>query len=94
MSRTAQQYEAKADGLGDVFISEVEVATEQIVKCPESAPALGKHLRRKILNRFPYAVLYAVGADVIQVVAIMHQHRGPEFIARGLRAGGTDTDDA
>jgi hypothetical protein len=92
--RSAREYEGKAEGLGELFISEVEAATTQIEAYPASAPAFGRHLRRKILSRFPYTILYAVGTDVIRVVGIMHQHRGPEFIARRLRVEGIDENDA
>jgi plasmid stabilization system protein ParE len=91
--RTARDYESKAPGLGGLFLTEVEAATEQIQRFPESAPVFGARLRRKILNRFPYAVLYATAAEVIRIVAIMHQHRGPDFIARRLRIEGSHGDD-
>ena len=36
-------------------------------------------MRRRMLNRFPYGLLYAVEADRIIVVAVMHLHRRPGY---------------
>jgi hypothetical protein len=94
LTQTARKYEAEAEGLGGLFVAEVQAATEQIKQFPDSAPAFGMLLRKKILSRFPYSVLYAVGTDMIRVVAIMHQHRGPEFVARRLKASGVHEDNA
>jgi plasmid stabilization system protein ParE len=82
---TAREYQAKAPGLGEKFISEVETATRQISAFPESAPAFGERLRRRILKRFPFALLYSVREDLVWIVAIMHQSRGPVFIAERLK---------
>ena len=81
----AREYEAKAPGLGEKFISEVEAATRQIPEFPESAPAFGMRLRRRILKRFPFALLYSVREDLVWIVAVMHQSRGPLFIAERLK---------
>lgn len=36
--------------------------------------------RRIALKRFPYMAIYRVVGDVVQVVAVLHQHRDPEAI--------------
>jgi hypothetical protein len=35
-------------------------------------------LRRAVMRRFPFAVLYEVNANEIQVVAVFHSRRNPE----------------
>ena len=36
-------------------------------------------IRRFVLNRFPYKLLYAIEGEVVVIVAVMHQHRHPEY---------------
>lgn len=36
-------------------------------------------IRRLILSRFPYKLLYSVEADHIYVIAVAHQHREPNY---------------
>ena len=85
VATTAREYEEKAPGLGEKFIVEVEAATQQVSAFPESAPAFGRRLRRQLLNRFPFALLYSVNEESVWVVAVMYQGRGPVFIAKRLK---------
>jgi hypothetical protein len=32
-----------------------------------------------VLNRFPYAILYRIASDEVQIVAVMHLHRRPGY---------------
>jgi plasmid stabilization system protein ParE len=82
---TARHYEDIAPGLGETFITAVEAATEQIAAFPESAPAFGPNLRRKLVSRFPFSVIYSVRNESIWVVALMHQSRGPIYVAERLK---------
>ncbi|KIG14960.1 hypothetical protein DB30_06149 [Enhygromyxa salina] len=34
-------------------------------------------IHRALLRKFPYAVIYRVRADVVQVATVTHQHREP-----------------
>jgi plasmid stabilization system protein ParE len=83
--RESKKYERIADDLGELFISDVEAATDRLATFPESGPVLHGRFRRWVLKRFPFAILYSVSTAEIRVVAIMHQHRGPEFMARRLK---------
>lgn len=71
--------EGRKTGLGEQFRHEVHRSAEQIVRSPLLWPLFFKEVRRCLLKRFPYALLYAVEADVIYVIAIAHQHRKPGY---------------
>jgi plasmid stabilization system protein ParE len=86
----ARKYERKAEGLGELFIAEVEEASEQIADFPESGVAVQYPVRRLLLKRFPFSILYTVGVDVVRILALMHQSRGPEFVARRLKREGVE----
>ena len=81
---TAREYERKAPGLGERFIAEVEAATGQLSAFPGSGTGFGPRLRRRLVTRFPFALLYSVREECVWVVAVMHQSRGPTFLARRL----------
>jgi plasmid stabilization system protein ParE len=60
------------------FRSALLEAMDQIAERPELSPPFDGSLRRRLLQAFPYGVLYEAGADAVLVVAIMHLHRKPD----------------
>lgn len=75
-------YEDRRSGLADDFVSEMRSAFDAIRENPRSAPQLeyysGPHeIRRQMLHRFPYAVVYLCRPDEIVVVAVAHTRRRP-----------------
>ncbi len=85
LADAADYYDEQSQGLGDVFLLEVARALRQLSEVPLSCPIVQDQLRRRPLFRFPYSVLYRVAADQVQVVAVIHQRRGPKYIAKRLR---------
>lgn len=82
-------YEQEAAGVGMLFVAEVHRTISFLCEHPHAAPDLGGGIRRKVLDRFPYSVLYAVEADSILVVAVAHQKRRPTYRrGRTRRSGG------
>ena len=53
-------YELRQVGLGSGLLGEVEQALNIILTSPEASPRIGRRLRRKLLWRFPYNLIYAV----------------------------------
>jgi plasmid stabilization system protein ParE len=82
LTTVSAEYESKAPHLGSLFIDEFEDVVSRLGRFPLCGTAFGERFRRTILRRFPYLVVYAISGDVLRIVAIMHQHRGPDFIAR------------
>jgi plasmid stabilization system protein ParE len=79
---TAIWYEDRRPGLADDFFTQMRSAFELIRQDPLSAPKLeyysGPHeIRRRMLHRFPYAVVYLCRSDEIVVVAVTHTRRRP-----------------
>jgi plasmid stabilization system protein ParE len=75
----SSNYEALQVGLGHAFLDEVADAFDQIQQHPLAWAILTDHLRRRLLHRFPYGVVYQIEADQIFVVAVMHLHRQPDY---------------
>ena len=79
LSDTALYYELESAGLGIAFLGEVERCLRSISKHPEAAPILSGTIRRRVLRRFPYALLYTVKPDGIKVLAVMNIKRRPAY---------------
>ena len=82
LNDAASYYNASRPGLGQTFLDEVERAVAQILEYPEAAPLVNRTVRKKLVRRFPYSVMYSVRAEGIRVLAIAHQQRRP-FYWRG-----------
>jgi plasmid stabilization system protein ParE len=78
-------YEAQAPGLGKEYTVEVRQALSRIEDHPEAWQRLGRRVRRYLLHRFPYGLIYAPLPNEIVIVAVMHLHRKPGYWRGRLR---------
>ena len=76
---TAVYYERNVRGLGERFGGEVRHALERLLEYPELGVPMDAELRRLMLTRFPYSLIYNVTADVLRVVAVAHARRRPNY---------------
>jgi len=72
-------YEDCATGLGVDFSAEIHAAIQRIQAFPLAWHVLEGDIRRALVHRFPYGVLYAVEENRIWIVAVMNLHRQPEY---------------
>ena len=81
-------YDDQKPGLADEFLAQLRATFQIVRQNPLGAPLLeyysGHHeIRRQLLHRFPYAVVYLCRAEDIIVVAITHTRRRPlHWLAR------------
>ena len=78
-SAAVAYYAAIDQELGADFLKQLENAITRIVGAPE---AWTKHMagtRRCLLHRFPYGVVYQIRSESIQIVAVTHLHRKPQY---------------
>ncbi len=75
----AQYYELQATGLGSEFLDKIDAAIEDIREHPDRWPILKTNIRRRLVHRFPYALLYRVDSDEIIIQATMHLRRRPDY---------------
>jgi len=87
LAAAAQFYEAQAENLGLDFLSAVQRAAQQIMEYPDSGGPFGLHLRRVLVPRFPYGLVYRVEPERLYVVVVMHLHRQPGYWRSRLRQG-------
>jgi plasmid stabilization system protein ParE len=79
MNEAARFYEGRSEGLGEDFLDEVQRTVESILAFPKSGPVVSENLRRRILRRFPFGLLYATDAERIVIVAVAHLKRRPGY---------------
>ena len=84
LRESAHWYEQKRDGLGDDFVSSVERALEIIETRPRQFTQMnvgskGREVRRCVLKRFPYLIIFEILSEEILVVAIAHSKRKPRY---------------
>lgn len=72
-------YEGQFVGLGLRFIEELDQAVSRILEFPAISPEIDSGLRRCILPRFPYGIIYSVDETWLTVVAVAHLHREPRY---------------
>ena len=72
-------YETEQVGLGAAFLAEIRRSTGAIVEYPEASPIIRGTVRRRLCNRFPYALLYEQHLAEIRVLAVMHLKRRQNY---------------
>ena len=79
MNEAAQFYEDRREGLGADFLDEVQHTVDSILAFPKGGPVVSENLRRRILRRFPFGLLYATEVERIVIVAVAHLKRRPGY---------------
>jgi plasmid stabilization system protein ParE len=79
MLDAARYYESQAAGLGADFLSKVQNAVKDIAEHPEMWPVIRFEIRRRLVHRFPYGILYRIGPEEVVVVAVAHLRRHPTY---------------
>lgn len=79
LNDAAQYYELESQGLGASFLQEVDRCLRLIDEHPEAGAILRGAVRRRLLRRFPYAILYKTGSVGVRVLAIMNLKRRPTY---------------
>ena len=79
----AEWYERRRKGLGDDLLAEVTRAVEAVAESPETWPpwtrALREGVRRFLLTRFPFSLVFVIREDYVLVVAVAHSKRTPRY---------------
>ena len=69
-------YAAKANvELGLAFVTEFERTANLFLENPVLGAIFSGNLRRHLLRRFPYSVIYQITAEEIRIVAVAHHRR-------------------
>lgn len=79
MRNAAIYYETQVAGLGVVFLTKIEAALRDIASNPEVWPIIKNGIHKRRVYRFPYSLIYRIDANSVVILAVMHQHRRPDY---------------
>jgi toxin ParE1/3/4 len=77
-------YERQKPGLGQEFLGEVRACLHRIHEQPSVGSRLPgmeavEGVRRLLMERFPYALVYREGGNEVRVLAVAHTRRRPGY---------------
>ena len=70
-------YRERGLELGEEFHRALDSCVATIQRLPESHPVIYRDIRRALMNRFPYGILYVREGDAITVLTCFHAKRDP-----------------
>lgn len=70
-------YEERRPGLGTEFLAAVRDALAAVEEAPRRYPVIRNDVRRAMVRRFPYSILYVAEPDATVVLACFHGRRDP-----------------
>jgi plasmid stabilization system protein ParE len=79
MNEAAEFLDRQCPGLGIAFLAQVRQAVDTIRSFPEAGRLLEGQVRRKLVVKFPYSVVYSIRSTQIRVLAVAHHKRRPYY---------------
>ena len=76
--KAIEYYNSVRDGLGYEFVLEIDKGIKNIEKFDSAWQLLSAGIRRYLIKRFPYGIIYSKDKDTIIVLSIMCLHQKPE----------------
>jgi toxin ParE1/3/4 len=81
MLEAAQYYESQTRGLGHEFLVEVQRTVARIIENPRLGQIVREAIRRRLMPKFPFGILYRIDPNEIVIIAVMHLRRRPGYWA-------------
>ncbi|MEI7616746.1 MAG: type II toxin-antitoxin system RelE/ParE family toxin [Actinomycetota bacterium] len=72
-------YELEYPGLGEKFREEIKKSIKRLIEHPNAWVTETGEVRKYLVHKFPYSILYSIEKDHIYIIAIAHQHRKPNY---------------
>ena len=71
--------ELRTKGLGRRFLSEIRKAESSIAEFPLSAAEIRPGIRRRVLHKFRYSLIYSEEQEELVILAVAHSSRRPGY---------------
>ena len=71
--------ELQAKGLGQRFFAEVRRTESLIAQFPQSAEEIRPGVRKRILRKIRYSLIYSIEKDDVLILAVAHHSRRPGY---------------
>lgn len=77
-------YDDLVFGLGKKFVIEIERCFKIIKGNPLAYPIIRENIRKAVVIKFPYSILYRMEKNTVYILAVMHQKRKPKYWAKRM----------
>jgi plasmid stabilization system protein ParE len=71
--------ELRANGLGRRFFEEIRRSEKLISQFPESAEEIRPGIRKRVLRKFRYSLIYSIEEEGVLILAVAHHSRRPGY---------------
>ncbi|MEA1960219.1 MAG: type II toxin-antitoxin system RelE/ParE family toxin [Bacillota bacterium] len=78
-NKAIDYYDQIDSGLEYDFALEVYSTIKRSVEFPKAWAIIDNPIRRSLVKRFPYGVLYSEEQEGLFIIAVMHLHRRPDY---------------
>jgi toxin ParE1/3/4 len=79
IAEAADYYDAREAGSGTRFIWSVMATVGEVAAHPEAWAEVEPGIRRRNVKGFPYAVIYQIVGNVVEIGCVMHGRRRPGY---------------
>ncbi len=77
IGHAAEWYAERGLELGSAFLDEVSRTIAALQSAPERYPIVDASIRKAVLRRFPYLLLYRATDEEVVVISCFHTRRDP-----------------
>ncbi len=77
-------YAQRSQNVADAFQEELQDAGRAIQQSPERWASYWFGTRRYLMKRYPFAIVYRLATDRIEIMAVAHGRRKPDYWKRRL----------
>ena len=86
LSEISSWFESRPNNSKEKFIADMSKISNRLKSMPETFPYERKPLRKALLKKFPYKVLYFINEPKLEIrlVAVVHQSRDPDYWKKRL----------
>ena len=77
LKQATLHYEEMENGLGGIFLDEVDATVGRILANPRAWHPLSPRTRRCRTHRFPFGLFYQIRSDEILITSVMDLRRDP-----------------
>lgn len=77
VAQAAQWYEERRSGLSAEFLRMLDATTASVERAPLHYPIIHREMRRALLRRFPYSLIFSLLEEEIVVLGCVHWRQSP-----------------
>lgn len=77
IEQAAAWYDERGSGLSAEFLRALDATVGSIVRNPRQFPTAHREMRRALLRRFPYSLIFTVSDEEVLILSCTHWRQDP-----------------